>query len=55
MTPTDNIEGDVEQLPFYAGMSVNLVNDIMPAAGIVRRIAREAQQVITGRLASVVQ
>lgn len=55
MTPTDYIEGNVEQLPFYAGMSVNLVNDIMPAAGIVQKIASEAREVITGRLASVVK
>lgn len=55
MTPADYIEGDVEQLPFYAGMSVNLVNDIMPAAGIVRRIASEAQEVIVGRLAAMVK
>ncbi len=55
MTPTDYIEGDVEQLPFYAGMSVNLVNDVMPAAGIVQQIAREAQEVISERLTSLVK
>lgn len=54
MTPTDYIEGDVEQLPFYAGMSVNLVNDVMPAAGIVQQIAREAREVISARLASII-
>ncbi len=55
MTPSDNIEGDVEQLPFYAGMSVSMVHDIMPAAGIVRQIAAEAREVIAGRLASMVK
>jgi len=55
MTPVDYIEGDIEQLPFYAGMSVNLVNDIMPAAGIVRRIAAEAREVVVGGLASMVK
>jgi len=55
MTPTDYIEGDVEQLPFYAGMSVNLVKDVMPAAGIVEQIAREAEEVISKKLTSLVK
>lgn len=55
MTPTDYIEGNIEQLPFYAGMSVNLVNDVMPAASIVQKIATEAREVITGRLAAAVK
>jgi nitronate monooxygenase len=45
------IDGDVESLPFYAGESVSLVREILPAGEIVRRIAEEARSVISGRLA----
>jgi NAD(P)H-dependent flavin oxidoreductase YrpB (nitropropane dioxygenase family) len=50
-TPADYIEGDVESLPFYAGESVSLVREILPAKEIVRRIVEEARAVISGRLA----
>ena len=53
--PTSSFEGDVEELPFYAGMSVSLVNEILPAAEIVRRIASEAHEVITSRLSSMIR
>ncbi len=51
MAPADYIEGDIESLPFYAGESVSLVREILPAKEIVRRIAQEARAVISGRLA----
>jgi len=51
MAPADYIEGDVESLPFYAGESVSLVREILPAKEIVHRIADEARAVIAGRLA----
>ena len=44
MTPW--FEGDVELGPLWAGESVALVNDVLPAAEIVRRIAREADETI---------
>jgi hypothetical protein len=45
------IEGDIESLAFYAGESVSLVREILPAKEIVQRIAEEARAVISGRLA----
>lgn len=54
-SPANSFEGDIEQLPFYAGMSVSMVREILPAGEIVRRIAREAREVIAGRLASMLR
>src|SRR5271157_433745 len=50
-TPADYVEGDIEELPFYAGQSCSLVRDILPAGEIVRRIADQAREVISKRLA----
>ena len=55
MSPANSFEGDIEELPFYAGMSVSLVREKLPAGEIVRRIATEAREVITGRLASMMR
>ena len=55
MAPTNSFEGDIEELPFYAGMSVSLVREKLPAGEIVSRIAAEAREVIAGRLASMVR
>jgi nitronate monooxygenase/enoyl-[acyl-carrier protein] reductase II len=41
--PTDTFEGDIEQTALYCGQSCSLVNDIRPAADIVRDLAREAE------------
>jgi NAD(P)H-dependent flavin oxidoreductase YrpB (nitropropane dioxygenase family) len=48
--PTEYIEGDLESLPFYAGESVSLVGQILPAKEIVRKIAEEARATISDRL-----
>ena len=48
--PSEYMQGDIEGLPFYAGQSVGLVHEIMPAGAIVRSIAREACAVIERRL-----
>jgi hypothetical protein len=37
-----NFDGDPDQAPMWAGQSVDVVNDITPAATIVRNLAREA-------------
>jgi NAD(P)H-dependent flavin oxidoreductase YrpB (nitropropane dioxygenase family) len=50
VAPADYVEGDIESLPFYAGESVSLVREILPAKEIVRRIAEESRTVIAGRL-----
>ena len=44
MAPTSSFEGDIEELALYAGMSVSLVREKLPAGEIVRRIAAEAQR-----------
>ncbi|MGH6630542.1 MAG: NAD(P)H-dependent flavin oxidoreductase, partial [Burkholderiales bacterium] len=41
--PSANMTGHIERHAFYAGQSVDLVNEILPAADIVHRIAREAE------------
>ena len=51
MPPAEYIEGDLEEFPLYAGMSCALVKDIPPAGDIVKRIAAEAREVISLRLA----
>lgn len=55
MAPTTSFKGDIEELAFYAGMSVSLVREKLSAGEIVRRIAAEAREVIAGRLASMVR
>jgi hypothetical protein len=51
MPPAEYLEGELDEFAFYAGMSCALVKDIAPAGEIVRRIAAEAREVITKRLA----
>jgi nitronate monooxygenase len=53
MPPTDYADGEVERLPFYAGQSCSLVNEILPAGEIVRRIVAEAGKLIDHRLAAL--
>lgn len=53
--PTEYIEGDISGLAFYAGQSCSLVNEMLPAAEIVRRIADEARAVIANRLAPLIR
>jgi nitronate monooxygenase len=53
--PTEYIEGDIKGLAFYAGQSCSLVNEILPAAEIVRRIADEARAAIANRLAPLIR
>ena len=46
MVPAPGFVGDLEYAALYCGESCSLVNDIKPAAQIVRDIVREAEQVI---------
>jgi NAD(P)H-dependent flavin oxidoreductase YrpB (nitropropane dioxygenase family) len=55
MAPTDYTEGEIERLAFYAGQSCSLVNEILPAGEIVRRIAAEATKLIADRLGPLVR
>ncbi len=55
MPPLDNVEGDLEGMPFYAGQSCGLVREVLPAAEIVRRIVAESCAVIEKRLMPLVR
>ena len=44
--PTVGFEGDQEYIALYAGESCSLVNEIKPAAAIVRDIIAEAETVM---------
>ena len=46
--PMIGFTGDLEQTALYAGESCRLINDIKPAAQIVRDIIREAEEVLKG-------
>jgi NAD(P)H-dependent flavin oxidoreductase YrpB (nitropropane dioxygenase family) len=46
--PTPGFAGDIENAVLYAGESCSLINDIKPAAEIVRDFVREAEAVIRG-------
>ena len=46
MVPAPGFVGDLEYAALYCGESCSLVNDIKPAAHIVRDIVREAEQII---------
>ena len=54
MPPAEYLEGELDEFAFYAGTSCALVQDIPPAAEIVRRIAAQARAVIDNRLAPLV-
>ncbi|WP_182379273.1 nitronate monooxygenase [Nocardioides sp. WS12] len=47
--------GDPEAGVWYAGMSQGLIHDVAPVADVLRRILREAEDTITGRLAAMVR
>jgi NAD(P)H-dependent flavin oxidoreductase YrpB (nitropropane dioxygenase family) len=55
MPPTDDAEGEIDRLAFYAGQSCALINEILPAGEIVRRIAAEAISLIADRLGPLVR
>ena len=42
-----NFEGDIEYVPMLAGESCSVVNDVKPAAEIVRDIARDAEAALS--------
>src|SRR5262249_54164925 len=45
-SPTTDFKGDMEYVALYAGESCNLVNDVKPAAAIMRDAVREAEEVL---------
>ena len=42
--------GDTDEVPIFFGQDAGLINDLPPAAEIVARIVREAEEIITNRL-----
>ncbi|HJU12591.1 MAG TPA: nitronate monooxygenase [Candidatus Binataceae bacterium] len=55
MPPTDYTEGEIERLAFYAGQSCSMIDEILPAGEIVRRIATEATNLIANKLNALVR
>jgi len=47
--------GDAQEAPLSMGQDAGLIHDIAPAGEIVRRIAEEAERILTGRLPGLVQ
>jgi nitronate monooxygenase len=51
MPPNVEAKGDIDAMSLLAGQGVGLIEEIKPAATIVREIMEEAQQIIESRLA----
>lgn len=47
-TAPPDFDGDIEYAPLWAGLSVSDVNDILPAADIIRSLVRDAEAVLPG-------
>ena len=50
--PLPGMEGAVEEMAMYAGQSMELVREVLPAADIVRAIVEEAGGIVTRRHAN---
>jgi NAD(P)H-dependent flavin oxidoreductase YrpB (nitropropane dioxygenase family) len=46
VSPGEGFEGDVEELPLWAGQSVGALHDVQPAGEIVRAIVAQAEQTL---------
>jgi nitronate monooxygenase len=46
MSPRDSLVGRIEELSLWAGQSVGLVHEVLPAAEIVRRTVADAERVL---------
>jgi hypothetical protein len=44
--PTEDVSGHIDAMAMYAGESVALVNDIVPAARLVRLLAEGAEALL---------
>src|SRR5215467_6201716 len=51
--PARDASGDIESMDFLAGQSVGLVNEIKPAAEVVREVVEQAVQILVEKVASV--
>jgi NAD(P)H-dependent flavin oxidoreductase YrpB (nitropropane dioxygenase family) len=52
-SPREGVRGDIEALSLWAGQSVGLIDEVLPAGEIVRRIADEAAAILASGGASV--
>ena len=52
--PSAQVTGDVDSMALLAGQAVGLVNEIKPAASVVRELADGAARLIEQRLSSLV-
>jgi len=46
VSPAEGFEGDVDELPMWAGQSVGALHEVLPAGEIVRAIVAEAEQTL---------
>jgi nitronate monooxygenase len=53
--PNSDASGDIDSMDLLAGQSVGLVREIKPAGQIVRELVDEAREIISQRLAGLVQ
>ena len=44
------VNGDIEEAPLSMGQDAGLIKDVLPAGEIVRRIAAEAENILSARL-----
>jgi len=49
LMPLPGMTGDVEEMALYAGQSVGLVREVLPAAEIVRRLVADAEDALASR------
>jgi nitronate monooxygenase len=54
LPPGAQTTGDIDSMALLSGQSVGLVNEIKPAATVVRELAEEASRLIAQRLATIV-
>jgi NAD(P)H-dependent flavin oxidoreductase YrpB (nitropropane dioxygenase family) len=46
--PVPTFDGDPEDAPMWAGLSIDRVNDVRPAGQIVRDLVRETEEALAG-------
>jgi NAD(P)H-dependent flavin oxidoreductase YrpB (nitropropane dioxygenase family) len=46
--PTDDTEGDWEEMPWLAGQGVGLIHDIRPAKDVVETMMADAREILKG-------
>jgi nitronate monooxygenase len=46
ISPRDDLDGRIDELSLWAGQSVGLVHEVLPAAEIVRRTVAEAERIL---------